>query len=194
MQDCVFKAPDPTAGHCWPTPLPETPGYSQAGLVQPIVGSRLLSPVSWCTQGLVCALEASVSPLLWKFYNQIPLAFKVRFPGGSQSLWQIPRLWNTLWALDLSQQCENFFGIIVLWFVVVCSLALQWDSCAMLSWSASARVPGPTQASADPYLHRRHSKTQRHVWLSLLWGPWVLVCTKFCLSPPSISGGCGIWF
>ena len=43
--------------------------------------------------------------------------------------------------------------------------------------SASARAPGPTgapgpmQASADPFLHRRHSKTQRQVWLSLLWGP-----------------------
>ena len=27
-----------------------------------------------------------------------------------------------------------------------------------------------------------------------LWGLWVLVCTRFCLSPPSISGRYGIWF
>ena len=31
-------------------------------------------------------------PVLWKSYNQIPLAFKVRFPGDSQSLCWIPRL------------------------------------------------------------------------------------------------------
>ena len=56
-------------------------------------------------------------PILWKFCNQIPLAFKVKFPGGSQSLCLIPRLGNLLWALELSQQCENFFGIIDLQFV-----------------------------------------------------------------------------
>ena len=27
-QECCFSAPDPTAGHCRPTPLPETPGHS----------------------------------------------------------------------------------------------------------------------------------------------------------------------
>ena len=35
----------------------------------------------------------------------------------SQSLCQIPRVVNLLWVLELSQQCENFFGIIVLQFV-----------------------------------------------------------------------------
>ena len=34
------------------------------------------------------------------------------------------------------------------------------------------------QATADPCLHRRHSNTQTQVWLSLLWGLWVLVHTK----------------
>ena len=47
--------------------------------------------------------------ILWKFYNQIPLAFKVRFPGGSESLCQKTRLGNLLWALDFCK-CENFFG------------------------------------------------------------------------------------
>ena len=45
------------------------------------------------------------------------LAFKVRFPGDSQSLCQIPRFGSLLWALELSQQHENFFGIVVLQFV-----------------------------------------------------------------------------
>ena len=47
------------------------------------------------------------------------------------------------------------------------------------------------QANADLCLHRRHSDTQRQVWLSLLWGPWILVHTRFCLSSPSISCGYG---
>ena len=53
-------------------------------------------------------------PVLWKFCNQIPLTFKVKFPGGFQSFCQIPRLGNLLWALKLLQQCENFIGVIVL--------------------------------------------------------------------------------
>ena len=62
------------------------------------------APFSWvlvCTRFLY-ALQVSVSPVLWKFYNQIPLASKVKFPGGSQSLCQTPRLGNLLWVLELS--------------------------------------------------------------------------------------------
>ena len=116
-QDCCSQCPDPETGHCRPTPPPETPGHSQAGLAQPLVGSLLLSPGSWCAQGFVCALEESVSPVLWKFCNQILLASEVKFPGGSQSLFQIPGLRNLLWILEILQQCENFFAIIVLQFV-----------------------------------------------------------------------------
>ena len=60
------------------------------------MASLLLSPGSWCTQGFVCALQEAVSPVLWTFCIQIPLAFKVKFPGGSQSLCQIPKLGNLL--------------------------------------------------------------------------------------------------
>ena len=80
-------------------------------------GSLLLSPGSWCAQDFVCAFQESVSPVLCKFCNQIPLASKVKFSGSSQSLCQIPRLGNLLWVPELSYQCENFFGIIVLRFV-----------------------------------------------------------------------------
>ena len=99
----VAPAPDPAAGVYRPTPPPETPGHLQASLAQSLVGLLLLSPGSWCTQGLVCALQESVSPVLWKFCNEILLAFKVKLPGGSQSLCQIPRLGNLLWALELLQ-------------------------------------------------------------------------------------------
>ena len=40
--------------------------------------SFLLGPGA---QGFVCALQESVSPVLWKSCNQIPLASKVKFPA-----------------------------------------------------------------------------------------------------------------
>ena len=88
--------------NCRPMPPPETPGYSQAKLTQSILGTLLLSPGSWCTDGFVCALQEFVSPVLWKFCNQIPLASNVKFPWGSQPLCWIPRLGNLLWVLQLS--------------------------------------------------------------------------------------------
>ena len=65
----TLSAPDAAAGHRWPTSLPEIPGHSWASLGQSLVGSLLLSPGSWCTQGFVCALQGSVSPVLWKFWR-----------------------------------------------------------------------------------------------------------------------------
>ena len=65
----TLSAPSPAAGHCQPTPLPETPGHSWASLGQSLVGSRLLCPGSWCPQVFVCALQESVSPVLCKFWQ-----------------------------------------------------------------------------------------------------------------------------
>ena len=48
------------------------------------MGSLLLSPGSWYTNGFVYALQESCFPSSVKLYNQIPLAFKVKFPGCSQ--------------------------------------------------------------------------------------------------------------
>ena len=63
-----LSAPHHAAGHCWPTPLQEIPGHLGASLGQSLVGSLLLSPGSWCTQGFVCALQESVSLVLCKFW------------------------------------------------------------------------------------------------------------------------------
>ena len=63
----ALSAPNPAADHHRPMPLPEAPGHSQVSLGQPLVGSLLLSPGSWYTQGFVCALQASVFPVLCKF-------------------------------------------------------------------------------------------------------------------------------
>ena len=62
-------------------------------------------------------LQSLCHPVLWKSYNQIPLALKVRFPRDSQSLCQIPRLRSLTQGSEPSQQWENFFAIIVLKFV-----------------------------------------------------------------------------
>ena len=65
----TLTAPKPAAGQHRPPPLLETPGHSWASLGQSLVGSLLLSPGSWCTQGSVCALQESVSPVLCKFWQ-----------------------------------------------------------------------------------------------------------------------------
>ena len=44
-------------------------GDSWASLGQSLAGSLLLSPGSWYTQGSVCALQESVSPVLCKFWQ-----------------------------------------------------------------------------------------------------------------------------
>ena len=65
---CCTQCSNSAAGHHRPTPPPETPGHSQASLGRSLVGSLLLYPGSWCTQGSVCALRESVSPVLCKFW------------------------------------------------------------------------------------------------------------------------------
>ena len=81
-------------------PLLESPQDSQASLGQPLLDcSFLLGPGA---HKVVCVLQESVSPVLCKFCNQILLASKVKFPGGSQSLCQTPGLGNLSWFLELS--------------------------------------------------------------------------------------------
>ena len=157
----VFSAPNLMSGHCWPMPPLETPEHSQASLAQYLVGSLFLSPGSWYAQGIVCALQESVSGVLWKFYNQITLAFKVKFPEGSQSLCWNPRLGNLLWALKASQQHEKFFGIIFFSFWVVCSVVLWWGLHAASPRSAAARAPVPMAGHCWPVTPQetfKHSK------------------------------------
>ena len=70
----TLSALDPAAGHHQPTPLPETPGHSEASLGQSLVRSLLLSPGSWCAEGFVCALQESVSLVpckFWRLYGRV---------------------------------------------------------------------------------------------------------------------------
>ena len=43
-------------------------GHSQSSLGQSLVWSLLRSPGSWCSQGSVCALQESTSPVLCQFW------------------------------------------------------------------------------------------------------------------------------
>ena len=73
------------------------------------------APCSWVlvhTRFCLCPPGVCVFPVLGKFCYKILLTFKVRFPGDSQSLYQIVRLGRLLWGLKLSQQLKNFFDII----------------------------------------------------------------------------------
>ena len=135
----VVSAPDPAAGHCQPTPLPEMPRHSQVSLAQSLAESLLLPPGSWFAPKV----------LLWP-----P---RVCFPGGAPSFCRIPRLGNLLWALELLQQCENFFGIIVLQFMGRllggCMVGLMMTSCKRTYASCQA---AQVCCSQSPCPHRGH--------------------------------------
>ena len=84
------------------------------------VSCGVTAPFSWvlvCVRFCLCPRRVSVFLVLWNLYNQNLLTFKVKYPWDSQSLCQTPRLGSLLWGPELSQQCENFFGIIVLQLV-----------------------------------------------------------------------------
>ena len=169
--------------------LPDTPRH----VCQSPVGPLLPSPGSWWTQGFVCALQESVPPVLWDVYNQIPLAFKIKFPGDSQSLCWIPRLENLLWALEILQQLGE-----LLWYNCspVCGLSTQLLYSGtngnllqeimphtMPPRSAEARAPVPVAGHCWPLPPQ---ETLRGKSGSVSSGghcsfPWVLVCTSFCL-------------
>ena len=82
----VFGALEPTAGHCQPKPLLETPGRSQAGLFW----GRCSLLLATDEHKIFFVPSKTVSPVLWKFCNQIPLASKDKFPGNSQSVCTFP--------------------------------------------------------------------------------------------------------
>ena len=91
LSTAAASAPVPVVSPCGST----TPHLPQETLqheqVVWIVSCGVTAPFLW---GLVCAnfclcpprLESLFPQVPWKSYNQIPLAFKIRFPGDSQSL------------------------------------------------------------------------------------------------------------
>ena len=157
----------------------------------------------WCAQGFSCALQDSVSAVLWKFCNQIPLVFKVKFPGGSQCLCQVSKLGNLSWGLEILQQCNSFFDTVVLQFMGcllgVSTVGLMATSsksiCATrwLSRSATARAPVPMAGHYWPVPPQEtliYSKTRLAQSLVESLGPGV---HNVLLRLLSISGRYGVW-
>ena len=119
----VFSAPDPTTGHCQPTPLPKAPEHSQASPAQFLVGSLLLSPESWYAQDFVYALQESLFPQ--SFGSSV---IKSHWPSKSNSLWVLscfarspsweiccgPRTFSTVQEL-LWYNCSLFCGSSAWW-------------------------------------------------------------------------------
>ena len=116
---------------------------------------------------------------------------------------QVPRFGSLLWALELSQQRENFFGIAVLQFVDRPSSS----SVVGLMATSSKRTCATCQASQHCYCQcscprgrplLTHASAEGPQTLrgrsgSVSCGdhcsfPWVLVHTRFCLCPPRVSG------
>ena len=86
-----------TAGPCLHRRLSVLAGRSGS------VSCGITVPFSWvlaCAKFCSCPprVESLFPPVLWKCCNQIPPAFKVRFPGESQSLCGIPRLGSLKWG------------------------------------------------------------------------------------------------
>ena len=89
-------------------------------------------------------------------------------------------------ALELSQQCKDFFGIILLQFFG-CLLSLWWGSHTGPPRSAETSAPVPVSGHCWPMPPQeilRHSKAGL---AQFLVDPWVLVCTEFFLTPLSNS-------
>ena len=100
-------------------------------------------------------------------------------PGHSQASLGQSLVWSLL--LSPGSWCTHGF---------VC--ALQESVSPVLCKFCNELHPEPLplqQATADKDLCRRHSNPGL---AQSLWGLWVLVCTRFCLSPPSISGRYGV--
>ena len=77
-------------------------GSVSCGVTAPFLWVLVCRRPCWCAP----RLESLFPPVLWKSYNQIPLALKARFPGDSQSQCQIPRLGSLMWGSEPSQQWE----------------------------------------------------------------------------------------
>ena len=82
-QHCCCQCPAPVASPCWPTSLQET------------------------IQHFVWALQESSLCFPQSHGSEIPLAFKIRFLGDSQSQCWILMLGSLMQGLEPSQQWEN---------------------------------------------------------------------------------------
>ena len=169
----------------------------------------ITAPFSWilvCTR-FCCALQESVSPVLWSFCNQIPLAFKVKFLWGFSVPLLDPqvgksvvglRIFTTVWEL-LQYNCSPVCGLSAGWLYGGAKpLPRGLLAHTVPPRSAAARAPVPTAGHCWPMPPQEtviHSKAGLTLFLVEVTAPfpgsWR---TQICLHPPSISSRSEIWF
>ena len=85
------------------------------------VSWRVIFPFPWILVHVrICALLECRLCFPWPCWDPIIKSHwpsKVRFPGGSHSFCQIPRLGSLKWGSEPSRQWDNFLGIIILQIV-----------------------------------------------------------------------------
>ena len=91
-----------------------------------------LLPGSWYAQSFVVPPRVCF-PVLWRFCNQIPLASKVKFPGGSQSFARSP-------GQEICCGCRVF---ITVW-------GLLWFNCSPVYWSSARWLYGGANGDILP--------------------------------------------
>ena len=130
-QTAATRTTVPGLSPSWPTPPQETLQHQQVVLVQSPVESLLLSSELLLAR-FCCALQnwSLFPPALWKSCNQIPLAFKVRFPGDSRFFVGSPgwKAWGGFWTFTIVGEllwyyCSPVCGSPIWW---VCDLILLW--------------------------------------------------------------------
>ena len=156
----VVHTLDPTAGHCQPTSLLETPRHSQASLAQSLVRTLVLCLGFWCAQWIVCSLKESAS-------------LEVLSPFAKSPGWEIccgPYNFTTVCELFWCN-CSPVYGSSAQQlYSGTNGNHLQEDFCHMqyLPGLLKTKPPSLQQVISVLCLCRRHSNTQRQVWLSLL--------------------------
>ena len=89
-RNTATSSPVPVVGLCQHTPQKKTLRHSHVGLAQSPVGSVFLSFQPWCAQSFVfvCQEWCLCFPQSCEgSWSQIPLAFKIRFPGAFPAPW-----------------------------------------------------------------------------------------------------------
>ena len=94
--------------------------------------SLSISLPHWETEELKQLCDLSFATARVPYPILTGLVFKVKLPEHSQSLCQILRLGNLLWALQPLQQYKTFFSIMFSSLWVVCSVALWWANDKLL--------------------------------------------------------------
>ena len=133
------------AGHCGPTLSLETPGHSQASLVQSLVGSLLLSPGFLCAQG---PLRGGLTPARREAEQQGNLEFSMAFTVAftktegddeEEGKWE-PIPYKLL--KELKQACHDYGSTTPYTLTLLDALAGRWMTPYDWRMFASTCLPG----------------------------------------------------